>query len=156
MKENISDEIIIRPFKPGDLFAVSETEQESFDVYGYPRFFFRQAYEICGDLFLVAEVEGSVAGYVLGALKYNSSDVWLLSIAVRKSYRRRNIAALLTEGLLNVCRGIEVKSVSLTVEPDNLGAIKLYRNFGFVEVDRIDNYFGHNEPRIIMKYLVHN
>jgi len=153
MKENISDKIIIRPFKPEDLFIVSEIEQESFDVYGYPRFFFRQAFEVFGKLFLVAEVGGKIVGYVLGALKYDSSEAWLLSIAVRKSYRRQGVAILLTEDLLKIFGKMGVKSVLLTVEPDNSGAQKLYQNFGFVEIDRIDNYFGHNEPRIIMTWI---
>ncbi len=153
MKENISDEIIIRPFKPEDLVVVSEIEQESFDVYGYPRFFFRQAYEVFGDLFRIAEYQGKIVGYVLGGLKYNCSEAWFLSIAVLKLYRLRHIGILLTEDLLKIFKKMRVKSVSLTVEPDNFGAIKFYQRFGFVEVERIGNYFGYNEPRIIMKRI---
>jgi ribosomal-protein-alanine N-acetyltransferase len=153
MKENISDKIIIRPFKPEDLFIVSEIEQESFDVYGYPRFFFQQAFEVFGKLFRVAEVGGKIVGYVLGALQYDCPEAWLLSIAVLKSYRKKRIGLLLTEDLLKIFGNMGVKSVSLTVEPDNFSAKKLYQKFGFAEIDRIENYFGHNEPRIIMKWI---
>ncbi len=41
------------------------------------------------------------------------------------------------------------KRLSLAVHPDN-HAVKLYESLGFVEESLKENYFGDEEPRLIM------
>ncbi|MGD1151565.1 MAG: N-acetyltransferase [Syntrophales bacterium] len=131
---------------------ISKVERRVFYSHSYPRFFFRQAFDIFGDLLKVAEInDGNIVGYVLGALKPNALEAWVLSLAVDKKYRRQKIGWRLTSDLLSIFQDRKIKRVLLTVEPDNCNAINLYKKFGFVEVSRDNNYFGFDEARVVMQ-----
>jgi len=44
----------------------------------------------------------------------------------------------------------DVERIWLATHPSNTPAIKLYLSFGFIIEEKIENYFGDGEPRIIM------
>ena len=44
----------------------------------------------------------------------------------------------------------DAKTIELATHPKNEAAIKLYASFGFIVTSQKENYFGDNEPRIIM------
>lgn len=144
--------IIIRPFRPDDLDETSAVDREAFGNDSYPTFFFRQAFDVFGDLLRVAEDENkNIVGYTLGAFQPSTTTGWILALAVRTHYRQMGVATLLTQDLLQVLREKGVRSVKLTVQPANNPAISLYRKIGFYELDKADEYFGYNEPRIVMQ-----
>ena len=144
--------IKIRTYILDDLAAVSKIEQEVFGDFAYPLFYFRQAFDVFGDLFHVAETEeGEIVGYILGILPSGSQEGWILSLAVQKENRRKGIAKILVESVLTMLSHKGARSVLLTVEPDNEETITFYRNLHFHEIKREDNYFGNGETRIVMR-----
>ncbi len=146
---------LIREVKPEDLKAISELEHEAFDSNAYPSFFFRQAYDVFGDLFRVAENEsGEIAGYVLGSIQSGSTEGWILSLAVREEHQRRGIAKLLMNSILERLSKKGAETVLLTVEPDNEKAIKTYQSLGFNEENTIADCFGPGEARTVMRRKV--
>ena len=144
--------IQIRAFHAGDLCAVYDLEQDVFGAHAYPRYFFRQAYDIFSDLFRVAENEqGEPVGYIMGALETGALDGWIVSMAVMKEYRRMGIALMLMESVLHLLSERGAHNVLLTVDPDNEEAVALYQKAGFHEIRRDDNYFGPGAARIVMR-----
>lgn len=151
----MSRQILIRAVIPEDLKAISVLEHEAFDSNAYPSFFFRQAYDVFGDLFRIAENEsGEITGYVLGSIQSGSPDGWILSLAVREEHQRRGIAKLLVTSLLERLSEKGAETVLLTVEPDNEKAIKTYRSLGFNEENTIADCFGPGEARTVMRRKV--
>ncbi len=74
---------------------------------------------------------------------------WILSLAVDATHRGKGVARLLVDKVLSK---VETGSVvKLTVDPDNIPAFKLYSSLGFVVVAEEDNYFGDQEPRLVMQ-----
>ncbi|MCE5249333.1 GNAT family N-acetyltransferase [bacterium] len=136
----------------GDLADVFSLEQEVFGVHGYPLFFFRQALDVFGNLLRIAVNDtGTIAGYVLGALKPENGACWILSLAVKNEYRRMGIATGLMLDAIDVLSSKGADEVFLTVAPGNTDARACYRALGFRETETVDDYFGPGETRIIMR-----
>ncbi|TKD12743.1 GNAT family N-acetyltransferase [Polyangium fumosum] len=133
-----------------DLRAVFAVERDVFGTHVYPDFFFRQAFDLWGDTFFVADGEdGSLDGYVLGVSSHEPSVMWVLSLAVRGASRGRGIGKALMHELLAAMKARGTSSAKLTVHPDN-PAVTLYRNLGFEVIGEDPYYFGEKDPRWVM------
>ncbi len=142
----------IRTFRPEDLPDTAKIDAELFGKDRYPALFFRQAFDVFGDLLRVVESgNGEITGYTLGAVQAEPEAGWILALAVKKEYQGQGIATQLTIDLIEILRKRGVKNVKLTVDPANLSAIGLYRKLGFYPVDEYPDYFGPGEPRILMQ-----
>ncbi len=122
---------IIRDFKPGDVSAMRQIDRLSFtaaEQYG------DDVYAMLSQnpqlRTLVAVDRDAIVGYAL--LDLAASPARLRSIAVHPALRNRGCGAqLLGECLKRFCL-----SVDLLVRPDNVAAIRLYENCGFVRTGR--------------------
>ena len=101
-------------------------------------------------LWLVAEEEGRVAGYIGSQTCTDESDV--MNVAVHPDFRRRGIAENLVNGLVEELKSIESRCLTLEVRASNDPAIGLYEKLGFVEVGRRKNYYRNpREDALIMR-----
>lgn len=66
------------------------------------------------------------------------NDVPELGIALKAEYRGIGIGKALLKMLVDVLKEKGIKKVSLSVDPDNRAAMKLYQRFGFKEVGMVD------------------
>jgi ribosomal protein S18 acetylase RimI-like enzyme len=133
-----------------DLPALAALDHEVFGHEAYPPFFFRQALDLWGPTFLIVATEAKpVAGYALAAPSARAGDVCILSMGVHPSSRGQGLATGLLGALLDRLGAAEV--VWLTVHPQNAGAVRLYRNAGFVATGEEAAYFGPGEPRVRME-----
>ena len=94
-------------------------------------------------LWLVALVDGQVAGYVGSQTVLDEAD--MMNLAVDPACRRQGIARALVEALTAALAERGVRSLTLEVRASNEGAIALYRTLGFAQVGRRPNYY--TKPR---------
>ena len=101
-------------------------------------------------LWLVAEEEGCVAGYIGSQTCGDESDV--MNVAVHPDFRRRGIAETLVIGLVDQLKAIGSRCLTLEVRASNAPAIALYEKMGFAEVGRRKNYYRNpREDALIMR-----
>jgi ribosomal-protein-alanine N-acetyltransferase len=101
-------------------------------------------------LWLVAEEEGRVAGYIGSQTCTDESDV--MNVAVHPDFRRRGIAEALVNSLVEELKAIDSHSLTLEVRASNVPAISLYEKLGFSEVGRRKNYYRNpREDALIMR-----
>ena len=101
-------------------------------------------------LWLVAEEEGRVAGYIGSQTCGDESDV--MNVAVHPDFRRRGIAETLVNALVEELRAIESRCLTLEVRASNIPAISLYEKLGFAVVGRRKNYYRNpREDALIMR-----
>jgi len=127
-----------------------EIEEECFPPsQRYDEEVFMYYYQLHPDLFIVAEVCGIVAGYIIGACIDDMGHV--VSLAVHPMYQRRGVGS----GLLKILEGklVEkgVKYIILEVAVSNIPAIKLYRKHGYRIVDVLKNYYGDEDAYLMVK-----
>ena len=101
-------------------------------------------------LWLVAEEEGRVSGYIGSQTCGDESDV--MNVAVHPDFRRRGIAEALVNRLVEELKAIDSHSLTLEVRASNVPAISLYEKLGFSEVGRRKNYYRNpREDALIMR-----
>jgi len=99
----------------------------------------RKSYENPNTLILIAECDGQIVGLLdfTSKTKRKNSHVGEFGVSVDINFQRLGIGRALIEGMLQWARDHhQIEKVFLNVFHTNLGAIKLYRDMGFMEEGR--------------------
>ncbi|MFQ5891646.1 MAG: ribosomal protein S18-alanine N-acetyltransferase [Candidatus Methanofastidiosia archaeon] len=135
----------IREVQVHDLRRIYEIEFESFQ-HPYPPHVIDFLFESHRETFLVA-FEREVLGYVIGIPREEEGHI--ISLAVKKSHRRRRIGSVLVSNLLELFS--DKKKATLEVRISNKAAIKLYEKLGFSSIGILKNYYENWEDAILME-----
>ncbi|MEM0335056.1 MAG: ribosomal protein S18-alanine N-acetyltransferase [Thermofilum sp.] len=143
----------IRRFRLKDLKRVLEIEEKSFGVDAYDRLTFLYLYRSCGDLFLVAEMSGSVIGYSVTCVEGSGGDSvgHVHSIAVDPQFRKKGVGRALMEETFRMLRERGVKSVVLEVSIANEAGISFWKSLGFSPVGIRKRFYLDGTDAIIMR-----
>lgn len=140
----------VRPYRDGDFEAVLALERVR-DPEGYASTVtIRQAAALWPATFLVADEDGEVVGFAIGAASADPAIGWVLRLKVRRDRRRRGIATVLIGELVSRLGEGGVRDLRLTVAPENAPALALYRRWGFEERAVLPGYFGPGEDRLVL------
>ncbi|MCS7203804.1 MAG: ribosomal protein S18-alanine N-acetyltransferase [Thermodesulfovibrio sp.] len=142
------DEPIIRDLSESDLNQVLEISKESFIIPWSLKSFINELLNQ-NSILKVAELNGEVIGYVVARKIVDEAEI--LSLAVKKDFRRKGIATKLMKSVLNEIKDF-VKSCFLDVRVSNEPAIKLYEKLGFKKVGIRKKYYLYpEEDALLMK-----
>jgi ribosomal-protein-alanine N-acetyltransferase len=101
-------------------------------------------------LWLVAEMDGAVAGYVGSQTVIDETD--MMNIAVHPDHRRQGIAAALIESLIDGLKQKGSHCLTLEVRASNKSARSLYEKLGFQQAGIRKNYYRNpKEDAIILR-----
>lgn len=152
MADKEAGSVQIRPATLRDINDIAAIEREVMAPVIYPAFFFRQALSIFGDGFLVAMRGGLPCGYLLvGKHKEDRAAAEIYSVAVAHKARGYGIGKALIDAALDWAKSNSVNTLSLTVSPENLVALSLYRAKGFKDVEQIEDYYAPGEARLVLR-----
>ena len=90
-------------------------------------------------LWLIAEEDGAVCGYVGSQTVLDETD--MMNIAVRPDCRRKGIAAALITELVSRLKARGSRILRLEVRESNFSAIALYEALGFTQLGLRKNYY---------------
>lgn len=143
----------IRNFRLEDLQRVLEIEERSFGVDAYDMVTFLQLHRLCGDLFLVAELEGRVVGYSVTCIEYSSGGIvaHVHSIAVDPECRGKGVGGMLMEETFRRLRERGVRDVVLEVSTANETGLSFWRKLGFTPVGVKKKFYLDGSDAIIMR-----
>ncbi len=145
----------IRLYQDADYQALCALEQENSPGECKPAVFVRQAGVLFPTTFFVAETEGAIVGYTIGArVQHDPACAWIIRLVVGEGERRRGIGRELVTTAIDALCSMGVREVLLSVSPDNFAARSLYRTFGFTEIGFHGDYFGRGADRIIMSRAI--
>ncbi len=135
-------DVEIRPFKPEDLDEVYAIERRSF-LWPWSKGVFIHFHRVTPHLFLVAEADGRVVGYVMGEMEEDNGVKvgHVVNIAVHEAYRRRGIGSRLMMEIERIFREMGAKRVKLEVREGDEGARAFYRHLGYRETGRLKRYY---------------
>jgi len=131
--------VTVRVFKTSELPGILRMERECFHRDAWPREVFLDYAAAVPGLFLVARVDGKIAGYCIACLTRYGAE--LASLAVRPRYRKCGVATALLQATLRKLRRSGAAAVWLMVRRENDAAIRLYRKLGFVRTGTVPNYY---------------
>jgi ribosomal-protein-alanine N-acetyltransferase len=90
----------------------------------------------------VAEIERSVAGYVVWAEHFNGTIGQIMNLAVESSHRGKGIGKELLLYAFDEMREAGISTCSLEVRESNQPARQLYESQGMASTGRIPLYYG--------------
>ena len=145
----MSEELVIRRAKLGDVPAMARIERKSFDSPW-------SADEIAKDVTAgdsvyaaVAECGGETAGYA--DMRIVAGEAQIYNIAVTPGSRRRGIGEALLEHMIEAGKERGCSLVTLEVRAGNEAAMELYKKLGFHEVGRRASYYAEGgEDAVLM------
>ncbi|MBS7638523.1 ribosomal protein S18-alanine N-acetyltransferase [Candidatus Bathyarchaeota archaeon] len=150
----------IRSFREEDLEGILRIERLSFRD-PWPRTFFSYISRKAPDLFLVAEEEGAVLGYVIGevrevmlsGLPHRLKMGHIVNIAVAPERRRSGIGSMLMLEVERRFRERKATRSTLEVRESNSAARSFYKNLGYEETGRVRAYYLDEDAIIMTKNL---
>ena len=140
--------LVIEEMKVDDIDGVFEVEKNCFEDY-WSKDSFKK--ELSNNLakYLVAKVDGKVAGYV--GIWFVVDEGHITNVAVHEDYRGQKIGDQLIKELVQVCKDNKSVSMTLEVRTSNTVAQNLYRKYGFKMAGIRKEYYSNNkEDAIIM------
>jgi ribosomal-protein-alanine N-acetyltransferase len=147
-----------RMFNPSDLEGVMRINRECLPE-NYSTLFFMNIYKRFPDAFIVAEVNGELAGYIMCRIETGIPSFKLLgitkkghviSIAVLPEHHRKGVAFNLIKEGLKAMVNYTAKECYLEVRESNIPAIRLYEKLGFETTRTIRNYYADGEDAFVM------
>ena len=113
-------------------------------------------YDICkpeleskNSKYIIAKMGNEIVGFAGIKVVLEQADI--MNIVTKKNCRNKGIGSLLLKSLIDICKDLNVSSIMLEVDENNLSAIHLYKNFGFEILNTRKNYYGMNSALIMRK-----
>ena len=91
--------------------------------------------EVNPELFLVAEVDGRIAGTVMGG--YEGHRGWINYLAVAPDFQRQRIGVALMQEVEAKLQALGCPKINLQVRPDNNTVLAFYRGLGYAIEERV-------------------
>ena len=95
--------------------------------------------------------DGEIIGFTGIKVLVDNADI--MNIVVKKSWRNQGVGNLLLNNLISICKDLNLLSLSLEVNEDNIPAIHLYEKVGFKQVGLRKNYYQ-DKNGIVMSYKI--
>jgi ribosomal-protein-alanine N-acetyltransferase len=144
------ENLLIEKFDPISLNEILEIERNVFEKKElFPKEYFLELSKRWPEGFLVAKLGKEVVGYAIG--EKNKDSGLIVSVAVKKEWRKRGIGKRLIEKLLENFKKEGAKIVFLHVREENKEAINFYRALGFKIIELVENYYSNGENAYLME-----
>lgn len=130
--------LTVRQMEEADLGSVARIEASIFSK-PWSEEGFRDSLKLPNTVYLVAEQDGSIAGYIGMLCVLDEGEI--TNVAVAEGFRRQGIGERLLSSLLQAGRKEGVDSFTLEVRESNSSARRLYRKFGFQEEGIRRNFY---------------
>lgn len=143
---------VIRVAAKDDLAAAVEMELGCFSSQSIKKRQLQYLQQRKSAIFLVAEEAGQIVGEGIALVRQHRRGCSgrIYSLAVRPDRRRRQLGRRILQAMISQLSARGVRRVFLTVEEQNIAAIRLYERCGFEHIGILPDYFGPGQPALHM------
>lgn len=140
--------LTIRPFSINDLPQVLTIERQC-HAYPWSEEIFRDEMATAHSRIWVCEKDAEIAGFLCWWTISGEMEIQNVATALR--HRRKGVGRCLLAAVLAAARAEGINRVILEVRVGNLGAIHLYREFGFTDCCIRRCYYPDGEDALLME-----
>lgn len=149
---------VVRRAELGDLIPIMEINLKTLPEH-YSDYFYESLLAEMPEAFLVAEIDGIYAGYIMCKSEYGFSNFkrlgfvkkgHMVSIAVLPAFRKRGLGTVLVEEAIKGVAHRKCDEFYLEVRCSNAAAVGLYERLGFVVRQRLKVYYRDGEDAYLM------
>lgn len=133
------------------LATLEEYDSEAFGPTGL------RAYDLAvmceaGAVYLALSDDEIVGGCQLIRVLDEPSFCYVVGLYVRPAWQGKGLGRRLLGAVAHECREIGARGLVLTVGPDNIKAMNLYRSAGFTEEKFMSHFYGEGEDRYVLRW----
>jgi ribosomal-protein-alanine N-acetyltransferase len=148
----------IRRCEREDIASVVDINAETLPEH-YSDYFYYEILSEFPETFLVAELDGSLIGYVMCRIEYGFSHLrklglarkgHVVSIAVREQHRGKGVGTMLMRAGQEAMTKRNATESYLEVRVSNSEAITLYQRLGYKVSGRLEAYYKDGEAALVM------
>ena len=143
-------QISLDVMRENDLKQILKIEREAFSNPWNVKFFKEELRHNAFALYLTAQIEAEIIGYIGCWFKNHANEVHIVNLAVKKTYRRKGIGTYLIKEIIDMSRNLQTDFVTLEVRVTNEAAIKLYQDLGFKKAGLTPHYYMDNDEDALM------
>ena len=141
-------DIEIRKMTLDDLKQIEKNLESEFDDF-WSVSLFKQELINQNSYYSVALLNNEIIGFAGYMLILDEADI--TNIVVRKDLRNQGIGTKLLANLLDLIEPLDkIEFITLEVNENNTPAIKLYKNFGFIQEGIRKNYYKDHQNALIL------
>jgi len=148
----------IRRCEREDVQTVIDINMETLPEH-YSDYFYYEILAEFPETFLVAEMEGTIVGYVMCRIEYGFSHLrrlglarkgHIVSIAVKERHRGKGVGTMLMHASQDAMVEKTATESYLEVRVTNEEAISLYQKLGYSVTSRLEAYYKDGEAALVM------
>jgi ribosomal-protein-alanine N-acetyltransferase len=143
--------LTIRPFCNDDLPRILAIERQC-HAYPWSEEIFRDEMTTAHSRLWVCVEGEEIAGFLCWWTI--SGEIEIQNVATALRYRRKGVGRCLLAAVLATARAEGINRAILEVRVGNLGAINLYREFGFIDCGTRRCYYPDGEDALLMELLL--
>lgn len=134
--------IQVQPFQPSNLDRIVAIEQSSFGNEAWDAKLLLEYFRKSPELFFIAKIGRSIAGYILTVDLRNARSAELVSIAVDPRERHRGVGRAMLDATRAQLRSRRIKTWWLMAGIANETALGFYERYGFTRTRLLKRYYG--------------
>lgn len=100
---------------------------------------------------ILLEEQEKIIGFIFA--RTNFEDMEILNIGIAKDYQNKGFGKLLLQRVLDCAEESNLEKIFLEVKEDNIPALKMYTDFGFVENRKRKNYYDDKDGIEMILFL---
>ena len=85
---------------------------------------------------------------------FDRESAYVYGVSTVPKFQKNGYAKILLQFVMETLKEMGIKKIELTVDMDNFTAKRIYEKLGFEIADNLDNEYGDNVERYLMRYLV--
>ena len=85
---------------------------------------------------------------------FDRESAYIYGVSTVPKFQKNGYAKILLQFVMKTLKEMGIKKIELTVDMDNFTAKRIYEKLGFEIADNLDNEYGDNVERYLMRYLV--
>lgn len=144
----------LRTACPADVARIQALDAAAYGAEAYGHTTLSQYLDLFPDLLFVAEIDGAVAGYALGAVATGGTRGMMLALIVAPEHRGLGLGEALARRLVDALAAQPIHEIFLTVHPANTTAQKLYARLGFAIAATRPDYYGPGTTALEMRRVL--
>ena len=144
--------MLYRLFQPADFDQLYEIEEVCFQPpLRFSRAFMRKLTSSPRHATWIAEEEGRLAGFAMIDLKASTdpSAAYIQTLEVRPALRKQGVGSDLLRRLETSAAEAGARSISLHVDTENKGAIRLYEAHNYMRQGREEHYYARRRAALV-------
>ena len=154
MKKNYKI-IILDAKKDSDLlFKIVEHENEVFGEATVGNWNIKPFAKYGKVFVMLSDDEDELMSVIEVLSSFDRESAYVYGVSTVPKFQKNGYAKILLQFVMKTLKEMGIKKIELTVDMDNFTAKRIYEKLGFEIADNLDNEYGDNVERYLMRYLV--